>query len=76
MPGAGNATVDDPSLTERTVLMLADVRHRSEPALPTEDRDALARDAGDPRATLGDLVHATNTDESSLAGLRSPIRPW
>src|SRR4051794_30544461 len=52
VPGAGDAAIDDPALTQGTVLMCAEIRYGGQTAGVAEDRNRLSAGWGDDDAVI------------------------
>src|SRR4030095_15159416 len=63
MPGTGNASVHNTSLTQRSVLMLTDIVNGKQPAFRFKNGDALSFRAEDFCSVFQDIFHITNFDK-------------
>ena len=70
VPWTSNATIENFTLAQRAVLVLADVRNCGDFAVLCEDRDALARQADDSSAFLRDAVDSANIEVSFICSSR------
>jgi hypothetical protein len=64
MPRTGDAAVKNSPLTQRTVLMLADVGHGRDLAVILENGDALAAEANDAGALFGNVGDGAGGEEA------------
>src|SRR5690349_10994894 len=74
MPGAGNASVDDLALAQRSVLVLADVRNGGNPAVVLEDGDPLAPTGKHGRAFLRNGGRRADRDKSIRFRTPRPVQ--
>jgi len=66
VPRTGDAAENNLALTERAVLMLADVRDGGDFSIVFENRDALARETDNAGAVFGDFDDGTSVNEPVL----------